>query len=89
MTWTELLPGQPLRLEECSWRALAEMLAAGSDMLLLPIGATEQHGPHLPVSVDATLLQGIVDAALPQLHLYTYRMSEVVRDRLKQVHFGR
>ena len=23
-------------------------------------------------------------AALPQLHLYTYRMSEVVRDRLKQ-----
>jgi creatinine amidohydrolase/Fe(II)-dependent formamide hydrolase-like protein len=25
---------------------------------VLPVAATEQHGPHLPVSVDATLLQG-------------------------------
>jgi creatinine amidohydrolase len=27
---------------------------------LLPVAAVEQHGPHLPVSVDATLNRGIV-----------------------------
>ncbi len=30
---------------------------------LLPVAAVEQHGPHLPVSVDATLARGIVAAA--------------------------
>lgn len=34
---------------------------------VLPVAAVEQHGPHLPLSVDATLLQGVIDAALPQL----------------------
>jgi len=31
------------------------------------VAAVEQHGPHLPLSVDATLLQGVIDAALPHL----------------------
>lgn len=34
---------------------------------VLPVAATEQHGPHLPLSVDATLVDGIVAAALPHL----------------------
>jgi creatinine amidohydrolase len=34
---------------------------------VLPLGATEQHGPHLPLGVDTCLVEGIVDAALPQL----------------------
>lgn len=34
---------------------------------LLPVAAIEQHGPHLPLSVDRTLVDGIVDAALPRL----------------------
>jgi creatinine amidohydrolase len=34
---------------------------------VLPVAAIEQHGPHLPLSVDATLLQGVIDAAMPQL----------------------
>ena len=34
---------------------------------LLPVGATEQHGPHLPLSVDSDLADGIVRAALPHL----------------------
>ncbi|WP_298214946.1 creatininase family protein [Acidovorax sp.] len=36
-------------------------------VVVLPVAAIEQHGPHLPLSVDATLLQGVIDAALPQL----------------------
>ena len=31
---------------------------------VLPLGATEQHGPHLPVSVDADLAHSMVQASL-------------------------
>lgn len=34
---------------------------------VLPVAATEQHGPHLPLSVDTVLAEGIVAAALAQL----------------------
>lgn len=34
---------------------------------VLPVAATEQHGPHLPLSVDADIVDGVVAAALPHL----------------------
>jgi creatinine amidohydrolase len=34
---------------------------------VLPVGATEQHGPHLPLSVDQSLVDGVVAACLPRL----------------------
>ena len=34
---------------------------------VLPLGATEQHGPHLPLSVDTVLVEGVLSAALAQL----------------------
>jgi creatinine amidohydrolase len=34
---------------------------------VLPLGATEQHGPHLPLSVDTVLVEGVVNAALSHL----------------------
>ena len=34
---------------------------------VLPLAATEQHGPHLPLSVDADIAQGIVQAAIAHL----------------------
>ncbi len=34
---------------------------------VLPVAAVEQHGPHLPLSVDADLAQGVVQACLPHL----------------------
>src|SRR5512133_175910 len=34
---------------------------------VLPVGATEQHGPHLPLSVDQSLVDGVVAACLPHL----------------------
>lgn len=40
---------------------------AAEVVAVLPVAAIEQHGPHLPLSVDATLVDGIVAAALPQL----------------------
>jgi creatinine amidohydrolase len=32
---------------------------------ILPVAAIEQHGPHLPMSVDADILDGILQAAAP------------------------
>lgn len=34
---------------------------------VLPVAATEQHGPHLPLNVDTRLVDGVVSAALLQL----------------------
>ncbi len=41
---------------------------AGRDpVALLPVAAVEQHGPHLPVSTDVTIGEGIVRAAAAEL----------------------
>lgn len=50
--------------EFAQWRASAQLQRT---IAVLPLAATEQHGPHLPCSVDAVLLNGIVEAALPHL----------------------
>jgi creatinine amidohydrolase len=42
-------------------------LDAARTVAVLPVAATEQHGPHLPLSVDTDLVDGIVAAALPHL----------------------
>ena len=34
---------------------------------VLPVAATEQHGPHLPLSVDTDIVNGVVAAAVPHL----------------------
>ena len=34
---------------------------------VLPVAATEQHGPHLPLNVDRALVDGVIAAALPHL----------------------
>ena len=41
--------------------------AAQRTVAVLPVAATEQHGPHLPLNVDATLADGIIAASLPHL----------------------
>ena len=42
-------------------------LDRGALVAVLPLGAIEQHGPHLPMSVDRDQLDGIIAAALPLL----------------------
>ncbi len=34
---------------------------------VLPLGATEQHGPHLPMGTDRAIIDGMVAATLPKL----------------------
>jgi creatinine amidohydrolase len=42
-------------------------LDAASTVAVLPVAATEQHGPHLPLSVDQTIADAMVAASLPHL----------------------
>jgi creatinine amidohydrolase len=41
--------------------------ARTSMVAVLPVAAIEQHGPHLPFSVDRDILEGLVAACLPRL----------------------
>ena len=55
---------------DLSTRDFAQLIASGqaaSTIAVLPLAATEQHGPHLPLSVDTVLVDGIVAATLPHL----------------------
>ena len=55
---------------DLSTRDFAALQASGDaarTVAVLPVAATEQHGPHLPLSVDSVLVDGIVAAALPHL----------------------
>ena len=52
---TQLIPDpalQPVLLESLAWPDAAETL---DDVLLLPVGAIEQHGPHLPLNTDTVI----------------------------------
>lgn len=51
---------------ELSTRDFATLDTARA-IAVLPVAATEQHGPHLPLSVDADLADGVVAATLPHL----------------------
>jgi creatinine amidohydrolase len=42
---------------------IRERLSAGS-ILVLPVGAIEQHGPHLPLNTDLVVAEAVVDATL-------------------------
>jgi creatinine amidohydrolase len=42
-------------------------LDAGRVIAVLPVGAIEQHGPHLPLATDACIGQGIAERALALL----------------------
>ncbi len=51
---------------DLSTRDFAQLDTARA-IAVLPVAAVEQHGPHLPLSVDADLVDGVVAAALPHL----------------------
>jgi len=55
---------------DLSTQDFAQLIAGGqaaSTIAVLPVAATEQHGPHLPLSVDTVLVDGVVAAALRHL----------------------
>jgi creatinine amidohydrolase len=59
-----------------TWEEIARLRDTGMDAALLPVGATEQHGPHLATSVDSVTAEKLAFAVsaetgvpvLPTLH---------------------
>lgn len=63
-----------------SWPSIQAHLEKGEDLLVLPCGATEQHGPHLPVNTDSVIADGVCDyacrkAQVPKLPVLSYTVS--------------
>ena len=56
-----MLEPEPLavRLADMTWMEFARRVKEDDPIVFLPIGATEQHGPHLPLSTDVILPESI------------------------------
>jgi len=54
------------RLANLTWEEVRD-LDKGAGVVVLPVGATEQHGPHLPLGTDTLLATGVLDRALARL----------------------
>jgi creatinine amidohydrolase len=50
------------RLEELTWPEVARRRTSGLG-LLIPVGSTEQHGPHLPFSTDTDIAVALASGA--------------------------
>jgi creatinine amidohydrolase len=53
-----------VRWEDLTWPEIEELLRGRPhEVALLPVGATEQHGPHLPTGTDTIIARGLCEAA--------------------------
>src|SRR5581483_9299511 len=50
-------------LERLTWPEVAEAIDRGVDAVLLPIGTTEQHGPHMPLDTDCFIARSLCGRA--------------------------
>src|SRR5437763_3528635 len=46
-------------IERLTWQQVDERIAAGVDAVLIPIGTTEQHGPHMPLDTDCFIARSL------------------------------
>jgi creatinine amidohydrolase len=73
-----------------SWTDVAALPDKANTVVVLPVGAMEQHGPHLPCSVDATIAAGVVGHALARLaaQVPAYAMAPIVYGKSEEhLHF--
>ena len=50
-------------LHELTWEEIGQRAEAGGTPILVPIGSTEQHGPHLPTGTDTFLAIALAESA--------------------------
>lgn len=59
------------RLAEMTWEEVRE-LDPGATVAVLPVGAVEAHGPHLPISTDVIIARGMAERAAARLGEHGY-----------------
>jgi creatinine amidohydrolase len=72
---------KPVLLENLAWPEIAGLRDQNGGLLLLPLGATEQHGPHLPVAMDTLLAEAVCHAVsdrtgVPVMSALRYTVSQ-------------
>ena len=50
-------------LQDLTWPDIKACVDQGKRTILLPVGSTEQHGPHLPVGTDTMVATALAEAA--------------------------
>ena len=50
-----------------TWTEIEQMPDKENVVIIQPVGAIEQHGPHLPIAVDSAISLGVLGKALEQL----------------------
>ena len=56
-----------LRMEEMNWVDIKEAINGGFKTVIIGVGSTEQHGPHLPTQTDALIADVIVNLIAQKL----------------------
>lgn len=75
-----LAGAEPLVWERQTWRRLQQLRDQGGELVVIPVGATEQHGPHLPVCTDSAIAAAVcayasAKARVPVLPTLSYGVS--------------
>ena len=73
-----------------SWTEIADLPDKANTVIVLPTGATEQHGPHLPCAVDTVIAAGVVGHALARLpdSVPAYAMAPITYGKSEEhLHF--
>ena len=63
-----------VRLAECTYPAAARLARDARAIVILPLGAIEQHGPHLPLLVDWLGAEELARHVAPHLRRAGYRV---------------
>ena len=50
-------------MQHVTWEDFQARVAAGLKTVILPVGSTEQHGPHLPLGTDTMVAVALAEAA--------------------------
>ena len=50
-------------IERMTWEEVDARIRAGVDAVLIPIGTTEQHGPHMPLDTDCVIARALATRA--------------------------
>jgi creatinine amidohydrolase len=73
-----------------SWPELTALPDRENTVIVLPCGAIEQHGPHLPCSVDSVIASGVIGKALERLpaDVHAYAMAPITYGKSEEhLHF--
>jgi creatinine amidohydrolase len=58
----------PAGLAARTWRELAAAASSAPLLLAIPLGSTEQHGPHLPLGTDTSLAHALAHSLAARRH---------------------